>query len=130
MWILVNPLREEEERNSHFPYPHKYYFDYFPGNYIENVKTKGLLHWTGEYFSLNLERIRLQVKEIRSFSFLTYVGYGAGVEQRLSPQLASLTAAQTLDTVIQLVLQLGQYMHWHQLLWKKTDVDAFIHFGL
>lgn len=51
----------------------------------------------------------------KSNTSFTYAGYSAGVEQCLGPQLASLTAVQTLNSITQLVLQLGQDMHWHML---------------
>lgn len=42
---------------------------------------------------------------------ITCVGHGAGMEQRLSPQLTGFAAAQAFHTVTQLVLKLWQHVH-------------------
>lgn len=68
---------------------------------------------------------------------LTYERYRAGVKLLLSPQLAYLSMGQTLSSITQLVLQLGQHMHrdclyQHRLHCYSThkSVNAFsnVHF--
>lgn len=56
-----------------------------------------------------------QAAWLKPCEHLTYERFHAGVKLLLSPQLAHLSMGQTLSSIAQLVLQLGQHMHRDRL---------------